>query len=54
MSWHRPYGASGCDCGTAFPTLKRGASKLCAYGAGDETVLDFYRNRLDCLAEGAL
>jgi len=53
MSWRRPYGTSSFDYGTAFPTLKRGANKRCAYGAGDNAVLDSYRNDRNCLRKGA-
>ncbi len=51
MSWRRPYGTSSFDCETLFPTLKRGANKRCAYGAGDNTDLDTYRNHRDCLGK---
>jgi hypothetical protein len=44
MSRLRPYGTPNSNDGTAFPTLKRGANKRCAYGAGDEMVLDFNRS----------
>ena len=30
----RPSGTPERICGTAFPTLKRGANNRCAYGAG--------------------
>jgi NodT family efflux transporter outer membrane factor (OMF) lipoprotein len=33
MPLHRPYGTAETLCGFAFPTLKRGANKRCAYGA---------------------
>ncbi len=33
MTLHRPYGTQEQLVGHAFPTLKRGANKRCAYGA---------------------
>ena len=33
MSLRRPYGTPEYICGPTLPTLKRGANKLCAYGA---------------------
>src|ERR1700693_5084105 len=39
MFLRRPYGAPGPICGTAFPTLKRGANVRCAYGAFIRTIL---------------
>ncbi len=35
-SGRRPYGTPEPILGSAFPTLKRGANKLCAYGATTE------------------
>ena len=32
----RPYGTPAIWGGTAYPALKRGANKRCAYGAEDE------------------
>ncbi|MGD0480269.1 MAG: efflux transporter outer membrane subunit [Terracidiphilus sp.] len=39
MPLHRPYGTAGTFCRFAFPTLKRGANKHCAYGADFRTFL---------------
>ena len=39
MSPRRPYGTPSAFVETAFPTLKRGASNHCAYGADARTFL---------------
>ena len=43
MTLRRPYLTPGAFAVTAFPTLKRGANKLCEYGAAGSWLLPSIR-----------